>query len=92
MMAQLTGSEKQIAWAETIRTAKTAELEAWRQNMLAMAAKTARTATMTDEVIAAKITEYEALIGKVLGNTSAAYWIDRRGFDARQLLKLAAQE
>jgi antibiotic biosynthesis monooxygenase (ABM) superfamily enzyme len=82
--AAMTGSAKQIEWAQQIRADKAAELEAWRQDMLAVAAKSPK---YTPEQVTAAVAGYEALVAKVLSNAAATYWIDRRSFSARQLLK-----
>jgi hypothetical protein len=73
--ATLTGSPKQITWAETIRAAVVVELAAV-QSIVPVAAEKMRAASRNDLADAT-----EKVVPAVLGQTSASYWIDRKGFD-----------
>lgn len=83
----LTGTPKQIAWAEKIRPAKIAEIEANIADLRAYLTKTGIFGVSDPAQraeIEAGIAEREALITK----TSAAWWIDRRdtGFAGSRLM------
>ena len=65
----LTGSEKQIAWAETIRAAAMAEIEPLRAAMAKVPAD------HPNKKIAEVALE---IINKIVSRTSAHYWIENR--------------
>lgn len=77
----LTGSEKQIAWAERIRAAFVAR-------MTDEIAKNARVLSREDAERAAQQAEWTraALTAAVSAQTSAAWWIDHREGERRALL------
>lgn len=74
----LSGSAKQVAWAETIRAASKKSLEE------------ARNIINPDHPKAAEVAD---LIDATLAKTEARYWIDNRGiaFDARWIAKQITQ-
>ncbi len=70
----LTGSEKQIAWAESIRAEKQAELE----RLVEQAAKSSPTPEQRQQ--------FNDAIAAVLAETAASWWIDNRDRTARQIV------
>lgn len=85
-MNALTGSEKQIAWAEKIRSEKLAEMRTFIDSFLVAGRKAGHSdATLTS---APAYVAISAALAKIEAQTSAAWWIDvaRRQY-APQLLK-----
>lgn len=79
----LAGSEKQIAWAEDLRTKKIAALEAHLENVYAYARKKG----MSEEKIAEQKVGIDANLAKLTAKTSAAWWIEFRALAAHMLLQ-----
>ena len=75
-LPELLGSEKQIAWAESIRVKVIAEAEA----------AIARTATTPE-----RKAQVAPLLAKLTAQTEAAWWIDRRNKSGIELLKEMAR-
>ncbi len=73
-LPRLTGSDKQIAWAETIRKEISDK---------AKALQTEKAAVGTDEQRAL----LAGIIGRVMAHTDCRYWIDNRGAGIRSLVK-----
>ena len=111
----LTGSEKQIAWAETIRAtfiegASTLvqrlekfyplfneEKKVSDKTEIKVARKVLRQLKMrydidVDFVLAENLESLHYKIGKLFENTSASFWIDRRGRELFELLEDIADE
>lgn len=83
-MAALTGSEKQIKWATTIRaTALRSMSEFIATDVIAQAHTHGIEQSKIDEAAAM----YLGLVNKVMAHTSASWWIDRRNDSPRQLIK-----
>jgi hypothetical protein len=89
---QLTGSEKQIAWATEIRTnllAGFADLIAVTKN----AAETARqTGSATEENIQKAIALVESRISDTLAINKASWWIDNKSYSARAIVGIAMRD
>ena len=79
----LTGSDKQVAWATTIRAEQLAGVAKMRQEFEA----TGRKQNVTEDVMAAQMGQFDALVAKLIAQTAAAWWIDRRSTSAQALLK-----
>lgn len=75
-LAPLTGSDKQVAWANQIRGKFLAELDGIK-------AQAAAAGQDWDSPVAA---ETRALVDKVLAHTDSSWWIDNRSKDLRQML------
>ena len=90
-MTALTGTEKQITWAETIRAEKLAEIPALDAKLAAMKAAN----TPDDAADPAKVEATLSLIAQATeryrNQTSAAYWIDNRGNSAEYAIKQIAK-
>lgn len=78
----LTGSDRQIAWAESIRHSIAQALE--------VALNVARTHPQAAER-AAEVRRWERAGAAVMAHTSAGWWIDHRSYSPRELLREAAQ-
>lgn len=72
----LTGSDKQVAWAESIRAAKLAELAQLRSLVETNAAKNP---ALAEQMLAA--------IDSAATQTTAAWWIDRRDHSAQTIAR-----
>ena len=79
----LTGSDKQVAWATTIRAEQLGKVAKMRQEFEA----TGRKQNVTEDVMAAQMGQFDALVAKLTAQTAAAWWIDRRTNSAQALLK-----
>ncbi len=75
-LPELTGSEKQVAWAETIRMKVIAQAEE----------AIARTATTPE-----RKAQVAPLLAKLTAQTNAGWWIDRRSKSGIELLKEMAR-
>ena len=86
----LTGSERQIAWATTIRLGFMEQIQEWAAERTA----TARSHGSTDEQIETFAGQVATTSAWMLGQTSASWWIDRRtdtiGTLVRQALGVTA--
>lgn len=78
-LTALTGSEKQIAWARSIRAEKVNAIATWFASGRARA-EAANEAESYDEQVA-------ALIAKLGAQASASWWIDRRMTDTQSLVQ-----
>ena len=79
----LTGSDKQVAWATTIRAEQLGKVAKMRSEFEALGRKQGA----TDDVMAEQMGQFDALTAKVAAQTSASWWIDRRSNSAQALLK-----
>ena len=79
----LTGSDKQVAWATTIRAEQLGKVAKMRQEFEA----TGRKQNATEAVMAEQMGQFDALVAKLTAQTAAAWWIDRRTNSAQALLK-----
>jgi len=80
----LTGSEKQIAWATTIRCAKLADLDA----LIATIDAHNPTPDLKGRAVREQVT---AAREQMTRQTSAAWWIDRRSDSAQTILRALIQ-
>jgi len=83
----LTGSDKQVAWATTIRAELLGKVATMRKEFEAIGRKQ----NVTEDVMAAQMGQFDTLAGKVAAQTSASWWIDRRSNSAQALLKDASK-
>lgn len=83
----LTGSPKQVEWATRIRAHKLSELTALRADFLAQG----QAQGATPETIASEMAQFNALANKVRAQSLASWWIDKRDYSARQLLRDVAR-
>ena len=81
----LVGSDKQIAWAETIRANQLAMVT---RELTSVAEAMARQGK-TEAQIATDRAPIDAMVTKVQSQTSAAWWIDHRSDNLQTLLKAA---
>lgn len=72
-LVALTGSEKQVAWAEDVRAMHVGELTGWREDAVADG----------DTEDAARFAAALAGVGRV---TSAKWWIDRRFYGTDEMV------
>ena len=79
----LVGSDKQVAWATTIRAELLGKVATMRKEFEA----TGRKQNVTEDVMAAQMGQFDALVAKLTAQTAAAWWIDRRSNSAQALLK-----
>jgi hypothetical protein len=79
----LTGSDKQVAWATTIRAELLGKVATMRKEF----ESTGRKQNATEDVMAAQMGQFDALVAKLTAQTAAAWWIDRRTNSAQALLK-----
>ncbi len=82
-LPDLTGSEKQIAWAERIR----AEVLASIDQFFAAARREAEKMNEVAKLEIEMTRQYQPLIVRVRSQTSASWWIDHRGESAATVLK-----
>lgn len=82
-LSALTGSDKQVAWATTIRAEQLAGVAALRKEFQAAGRKQ----NVTEAVMAEQMGQFDALVAKLTAQTAAAWWIDRRSNSAQSLLK-----
>lgn len=80
-LPELEGSEKQVAWAETIRQKFVDEADKYRKMY----------DTMDPEEAKDHREKFENAVSDILGRTSARFWIDNRTTDARTLIIDAAE-
>ena len=80
MLPELTGSEKQISWANRIRTEKIADLEKLFDSWASQ--RTTANSAQIDAVVS-------SVIEFVRKQTSAAWWIDNRDLNSKKLIKEA---
>lgn len=81
----LTGSEKQISWAETVRAAQLAMVARELNNVAEAMARQGK----TPEQIVGAYAPIDVMVVKVQAQTSAAWWIDHRSDSLQTLLKAA---
>lgn len=81
----LTGSEKQVSWAETVRTNQLAMVVRELDNVAAAMARQGK----SEAQIATDRAPIDAMVAKVQAQTSAAWWIDHRSDSLQTLLKAA---
>lgn len=70
----LTGSGKQVAWAETIRAKLLTEIARQRAEFEALG----RRKGATEDNIAAALAQFDGVVAKVVAQTGARWWIDNR--------------
>ena len=68
----LTGSAKQVAWAETIRAKGLASFDEYRAEIM-------RRAKGTEAQVAEANRQWDAVRAWIAGQADAGWWIDRRG-------------
>lgn len=83
----LTGTEKQIAWAEQIREAFLDKLTGERNAFAGAQARGVASGRTTNAAADAQITRMDALIAAISGQAAATWWIGHRAQTARELLK-----
>jgi hypothetical protein len=83
----LVGSDKQVAWATTIRAEQLGKVAAMRKEFEAIGRKQ----NVTEDVMAAQMGQFDGLVAKLTAQTSASWWIDRRSNSAQALLKEASK-
>ena len=83
--AALTGTPKQVEWAERIRAHKLEELEAYYADLFARAKRAGQTAPPAEAIAKAKA----QIVAKLNRRTSASWWIDHRESSARGILDVA---
>lgn len=77
-LVALTGSEKQVAWAEEIRREKLAALGALKERAIAEFIRN-MAGDATAEDIADVAADYDQSAARLAAQAVAAWWIDRRG-------------
>jgi hypothetical protein len=82
-LSELTGSEKQITWAETIREKAITEINQMIEQVIA-----AGEPTSEDDKAAVK--QIADSVAKATAETKSSFWIDNRGMSGRQILRQAA--
>ncbi len=90
-LPELTGSEKQVAWALTIRAKALQAVATLRADFAANGAR-AQAQGMSSEAVAAELAQFDTLAERVAQQVSAKWWIDHRDTSARNLLALAQEE
>ena len=80
-LPRLTGSEKQVAWATTIRDELLGRCEGWIKETIKMAEGKA-----TDEDLARFREETGKALETLKSKTSASWWIDHRGDSSVDLI------
>lgn len=83
-LPELQGSDKQIAWAATIRAAAVAGLEAIEQQIADLVTEAGGEVNLLE--LAPTVAATRAAIERVRRNPSAKFWIDNRERSARSLL------
>ena len=83
----LTGTEKQITWAERIRAEMMDKVAQQREAF----AKMGRVQKVGEEKMAEELAKFDAATEPLKAQTSAAWWIDRRSHTAFQAMKDAAR-
>lgn len=92
-LATLTGSEKQVAWAETIRAQKIAAMEAALTDEWNVEMWTDMIVDGTQEIVCKgepRINRYRKALALSTRIARAAWWIDNRAADADTLLSRLA--
>ncbi len=82
-LPELTGSDKQVAWATDIRLEAVRRLEQWFEQQRNVART--RGIELSLDQLNAHAAAVATQAAKVLGRTEAKYWIDNRGQDIRVL-------
>lgn len=82
-LPKLTGSEKQIAWATTIRADLLRTVAEERASFLALGKRQGA----SDAQLAEQMGMFDTCTTKLHQQTSASWWIDHRTTTARHLLK-----
>lgn len=89
METTITGTDKQVAWANDIRREQLAAVTAW------IAENTGSEAMAkwnpTEEQVAAALAHYTMLVGRLEAQASASWWIDNRTATPHNLLHLAQE-
>ena len=80
-----TGTEKQIAWAATIRAEKLAAITVERELFVA----TGKRQMVPAELIIVELTAFDMAARKVAGQVAAGWWIDHQRDTAITLLRAA---
>lgn len=83
----LTGTEKQVAWAERIRAEMMDKVAQQREAFVKMG----RVQKVSDEKMAEELAKFDAATEPLKAKTDAAWWIDRRSHTAFQAMKDAAR-
>jgi len=78
-LPELTGSEKQIAWANQIRGKVLAELAELKQ----------QAAAAGNDWDGAEAATVRGLVDQILAHTAASWWIDNRNETLRSLIRIA---
>jgi hypothetical protein len=87
-MTQLTGSLKQIAWAEQIRAEKLAQLD----DMLTTSRRAMEQAGVTPAVIEERLASIAPFVARIRETASAAWWIDHRNELPSDIIKAMYKE
>jgi hypothetical protein len=90
-MAELTGSEKQIAWADKIRYAKFSELQEIIAKKNAMAQNYAESGKISAADAEKVVNQNNAILNYLENQESAKFWIDNRDLTAYSFAELAVK-
>ena len=87
----LSGSTKQVEWAETIRAEKLKEIDTHYAQMLEKWASMDLTTSQTEQIERGKVM-FAAGLAALKSQTRAAWWIDNKGRPGRLIVKEVADE
>ena len=82
----LIGSVKQIAWAETIRQQKLAEMDKAMNRIKQHYSEDSLNNLENAEYLRKKMSVYSFIIADIINENSASWWIDNRCFDGSKLI------
>ena len=83
----LTGTKKQIAWAERIRLDALAAVRRLLDEHRADGERAVAAGQIAPEKVAVVMADLEPLYVRLAGQTAAAWWIDHRGEGAQSLMR-----
>ncbi len=89
--ATLTGSPKQIAWAETIRRERLGDLSQTVAQALAVGEQQVAAGQATTEQLTVAMAGIYAAADAAARQTSAAWWIDNRTASGQYLIQLGSR-
>lgn len=85
----LTGTEKQIAWATTIRLTRLTEFESTIHELISNNEQAVESGKRTREQADQAIAQARLAYGVLLGESESRFWIDSREDSARMMLSAA---
>lgn len=85
-MTSLTGTEKQIKWAEDIRAEFTRKFEILREEYASLAKRAIAAGKATEEIAEQGRQKLEGQITAALSQSDAKFWIDNRNDNSREIL------